>query len=581
MTPDAFLALFDRFAEGPGAVKKVRKLVLYLAVRGKIVQQAHEETAPAMLSRLHKDWTPDRLIPDDSQIYCVPTSWAWARFQDVAIIASDLVNPKDHQDAIHLAPDNIEKGNGVLLPCKTVREDGVISPNHRFHAGQVIYSKIRPSLAKVTLARFDGLCSADMYPLDSLIDVHYLLFFILSDVFLDQAVKTDTRVAMPKINQAELNAIAVPVPPLAEQKRIVAKVDELMALCDRLEAQQQEQETRQTALARASLARFVDAPTPANLDFLFHRAFTVSPVELRKAILALAMQGKLLSQDSTDEPADVWLNRFSAVRRSKSLKSYGKIQASEIPCEIPLSWAWTRLGNIVLTSDSGWSPQCESEARSGNDWGVLKVSAVSWGVFRSDENKALPSGVEARPDCEVLPGDFLLSRANTEDLVARSVVVESTPPRLMMSDKIVRFTFPTDVEKRFINLANLSDAARDYYARNASGTSSSMKNIGREVMCNLPLPFPPLPEQRRIVAKVDQLMALVDQLETHLAESRTTATRLMDAIVTELTGRTATARMAAASATTTGAAAPVAPGTQWRCDKKKPQKSPWIQQNCT
>ena len=189
-----------------------------------------------------------------------------------------------------------------------------------------------------------------------------------------------------------------------------------------------------------------------------------------------------------------------------------------------------------MTSDSGWSPQCLPEARSGSDWGVLKVSAVSWGIFKPEENKALPQGMTSRPDCEVKAGDFLLSRANTEELVARSVVVDQTPPRLMMSDKIVRFTFPAEIERAFINLANMSDPSRAYYVRNASGTSSSMKNIGREVMCNLPIPLPPLAEQRRIVAKVEQMMALVDVLERQLASSRATAANLLAAIVAELTG---------------------------------------------
>ena len=96
-----------------------------------------------------------------------------------------------------------------------------------------------------------------------------------------------------------------PLPPLAEQKRIVAKVDELMALCDRLEAQQQERDTRHAALARASLARFADAPTPANLNFLFHTSYAIAPADLRKTILTLAVQGKLVPQDPNDEPARI------------------------------------------------------------------------------------------------------------------------------------------------------------------------------------------------------------------------------------------------------------------------------------
>ena len=112
-----------------------------------------------------------------------------------------------------------------------------------------------------------------------------------------------------------MRPLAIPLPPLAEQKRIVAKVDELMALCDRLEAQQQERETRHAALARASLARFADAPTPANLKFLFHKSYTIAPADLRKSILTLAVQGKLVPQDPNDEPAEQLLSR----RRRKTL----------------------------------------------------------------------------------------------------------------------------------------------------------------------------------------------------------------------------------------------------------------------
>ena len=112
-----------------------------------------------------------------------------------------------------------------------------------------------------------------------------------------------------------LESLPVPLPPLAEQKRIVAKVDELMALCDRLEAQQQERETRHAALARASLARFADAPTPANLHFLFHTSYTIPPADLRKSILTLAVQGKLVPQDPNDEPA-------ATHRRSESKKTW-------------------------------------------------------------------------------------------------------------------------------------------------------------------------------------------------------------------------------------------------------------------
>jgi type I restriction enzyme S subunit len=197
-----------------------------------------------------------------------------------------------------------------------------------------------------------------------------------------------------------------PLPPLAEQKRIVAKVDELMALCDRLEAQQQERDEHASALARASLARFAEAPTPANLNLLFHKSYSIPTADLRKAAIALAVRGKLLPQNLKDEPAEVLIGRISKKRISKKAKDYAPVGVDEVPYEIPRLWSWVRLGNLALSSDSGWSPQCGSEQRSGNAWGVLKVSAVSWGVFKPNENKALPKGVDARPDCEALVAEL-------------------------------------------------------------------------------------------------------------------------------------------------------------------------------
>lgn len=258
-TPANLNFLFHKSYTIPPA--DLRKSILTLAVQGKLVSQdPNEEPATELLGRLSGELSPEQRrrqsaplppLSAESMQYNLPENWTWARFHDVAIIASNLVKPDAFLDFTHLAPDNIEKGNGVLLPCATVREDKVISANHRFYPGQIVYSKIRPNLAKVVVVDFDGLCSADMYPIDALIDAFFLQRYMLSEAFLVQAVKTDTRVAMPKINQTELNAIAIPVPPLAEQRRIVARVDQLMALVDQLETQ--------LAASRATAEKLLEA----------------------------------------------------------------------------------------------------------------------------------------------------------------------------------------------------------------------------------------------------------------------------------------------------------------------------------
>ena len=542
MTLNTFFEKFELFADAPNAVARIRELVRHLAVTGTLVEQDdNDEPAMALLDKIaaHKTAlakegklrgsTVVAPISPDEGTRVLPSSWTWVRFGEIMVNRDGERIPVSKEERAtkaktydyYGASGVIDKIDGYLFdkPLLLIGEDGA--------------NLINRSTPIAFMARGHYWVNNHAHVLDG-ISEDFLRFIELhiNAINLEPYV---TGSAQPKMNQAKMNSIPIALPPLAEQKRIVAKVDELMALCDRLEARQQERETRHAALARASLARFADAPTPANLDFIFHSSFSIPPSDLRKSILTLAVQGKLVPQAPNDEPAEKLIDRIAKQRRAKKTKDYSPVDSDSVPFEAPYPWSWVRLGNLSLSSDSGWSPQCGSESRSGNEWGILKVSAVSWGGFDPEANKALPTGMEPRPECEVRPGDFLLSRANTEELVARSVVVEQTPPRLMMSDKIVRFTFPDEIEKAFINLANLSDPSREYYMRNASGTSSSMKNIGREVMCNLPIALPPLAEQRRIVAKVEQLMALVDALETQLAASRATAANLLSALVAELT----------------------------------------------
>lgn len=165
---------------------------------------------------------------DDEIPFEIPESWIWVRFFSVVDIATNLVRPETYADYMHIAPDNIEKATGVLLECHTVQQDKVVSPNHLFYKGQIIYSKIRPLLRKAVIAPFDGLCSADMYPLNTSLNKEYLLRYILSDTFnLQVATAMSSRVKMPKINQDELSKILIPIPPMREQERIVSKIEEL------------------------------------------------------------------------------------------------------------------------------------------------------------------------------------------------------------------------------------------------------------------------------------------------------------------------------------------------------------------
>ncbi|MFW9594329.1 MAG: restriction endonuclease subunit S, partial [Macromonas sp.] len=157
---------------------------------------------------------------------------------------------------------------------------------------------------------------------------------------------------------------------------------------------------------------------------------------LRELILTLAVQGKLVPQDPSDEPASVLLQRIRAEKdrliaagKIKRDKPLPPIADEEKPFELPPGWEWVRMGETVNSSEAGWSPTCIGSPRRAGYWGVLKVSAVSWGEFDANANKELPLDLMPRPEYEVKDNDFLLSRANTEELVARSVVVEKSLPQ--------------------------------------------------------------------------------------------------------------------------------------------------------
>ena len=232
---------------------------------------------------------------------------------------------------------------------------------------------------------------------------------------------------------------------------------------------------------------------------------------LRRFILDLAVRGKLVEQDPEDEPADELLACLARHQKASLLTSNKK---SPFPFELPSGWTHSTLRVLVASSGSGWSPKALDTPREGNEWGILKVSAVSWDQFRPEANKQVLPGTKPRPQAVIRKGDFLISRANTAELVARAVIVDLDPVNLMMSDKIVRLELVELCEPKYILINNNhSSFSRTYYADRATGVSPSMKNVTRDVILDLPIPLPPLAEQHRIVAKVDELMALCDQLE--------------------------------------------------------------------
>jgi len=180
----------------------------------------------------------------------------------------------------------------------------------------------------------------------------------------------------------------------------------------------------------------------------------------------------------------------------------------------PRGWLVAPLRRFISRIEQGWSPQCDSRPASEGEWGIAKTGLVNGGRFRANEHKALPEGVEALKEYELQPGDFLVSRANTTQLVGSAGVVPPTVrERLLLCDKLFRVTFEHGrVDPHFLARAFGTAYIRTQLELDATGASSSMQNIGQDSLRRLIVALPPIDEQQAIAAYLDAETAAIDEL---------------------------------------------------------------------
>jgi type I restriction enzyme S subunit len=266
--------------------------------------------------------------------------------------------------------------------------------------------------------------------------------------------------------------------------------------------------------------------------------------KLKQAILQEAIQGKLTADwraaRPNVEPASQLLHRIQAekdrliaAKKLRPEKPLPKITPAEIPFEIPKGWEWCRFADVQTGSDAGCSPKCEERPVSGEEWGILKVSATSGALFRQDENKFFQADTPDALDAALQEGDFILSRANTKELAGNSVLVEGLTLNLLLSDKTIRFRIFNEISSRYANLVNKAAFVRAHFIRHATGASPSMKNLSRDSITSHPFPLPPLAEQAAIVQRVEALMTTCRALEAEIEHARTHADHLLQAVLKE------------------------------------------------
>ncbi|EKO3385098.1 restriction endonuclease subunit S [Vibrio fluvialis] len=547
-------------------VKKLRELILELAVRGKLVpQDPNDEPASVLLERIAAEkaqLVKEKIIRESKSLpvvsrkeqpFVLPKGWVWERLGNIGIGATGKT-PSTKQPIFFegsipfIGPGQINQNGEILAPEKFLSCDGLLNSTEAIE-GDILMVCIGGSIGKAAIARQTVGFNQQINAIRALqMPSAYLYTTLSTDSFLQELLKKATGSATPIINRRKWEELLVPIAPLDEQHRIVAKVDELMALCDQLEQQTEASiEAHQMLVTTLldTLTHSADAnelmQNWARISEHFDTLFTTeeSIDQLKQTILQLAVMGKLVPQDPSDEPAAELLKRIAEEKaqlvkdkKIKKQKALPSISEDEKPFEQPNGWEWCRLGDLELSSEAGWSPKCLDTPRSEDNWGVLKVSAVTWNQYNPMENKELPNSLAPREHLEVQDGDFLISRANTADLVAKAVIVPNdSPTHLMMSDKIIRFRFSDKVSSHYINLFNNSQFARNYYSQVAGGTSSSMKNVSREQIKNLLICLPPVATQTAIIDIVGCFFDICEQLKQKVQENQITQFQLTDAIV--------------------------------------------------
>lgn len=560
MNAERLLQHHETIADAPDAIARLRRFILDLAVRGKLVpQDASDEPASELLTRIAKEKARlvkagerrDRLAPpavaEDEAPFGVPSTWRWVRFGNIVDFSAGRT-PSRHDPSFWNTGDHawvsiadMEDGQVVSATKETVSERARerVFGSEPEEPGTIIMSfKLTiGKIARLGVPAFHNEAIISIRP--HLAELDGYLFKVLPQF----ARQGDTKGAIKgaTLNRDSISNIILPLPPLAEQHRIVAKVDELMGLCDRLEAARAGRETVRDRLAAASLAR-LNAPDPETFqaDALFALdalpALTTRPDQikaLRQTILNLAVRGKLVPQDARDEPAVDYLLGLPDIP-AKTRRLVKALDPSGCGGDLPASWAWLPLGGIISGMDAGWSPQCENRPRSTiEEWGVLKTTAVQALSFDSMQHKLLPAKLKPRPQYQAEIGDILVTRAGPKNRVGISCVVDVPCPRLMISDKLIRFHALGELSARYVALTLNAGYTFEQVEAAKSGMAVMQMNISQDKLRAVPIPLPPVAEQHRIVAKVDALMALCDRLEASLTATAATRRRLLDALLAE------------------------------------------------
>ena len=565
MNRDLLLKYFDRINDAPDAIPRVRQLILDLAVRGKLVEQnSSEEPALSLLTsirgRLSHFGRADNpgILDSNHQPFALPSGWLWTRLGDMCSKTGSGSTPRGGK--------TVYQPRGIpFLRSQNVYDDGlrlddvayIKLETHEQMAGTALQPddlllnitggsigrccRVPPSLGPANVSQHVAIIRPAADGVQA-----YLHCLIRSPYFQDFVIDEQTGAGRGGLPKNRMDQIPVALPPLAEQHRIVAKVDELMALCDQLEAAQMERESRRDRLAAASLHHLNNGANAEARREDVHFFLNLLPrvttrfahiKQLRQTILDLAVRGRLVSQDPSDESAEDLLRRIQVDtgKRGKNRETEFKTAAIspelESPFDIPVRWKWTTLGKLAHSLRYGTSVKCAYEA-VGHP--VLRIPNIENGRITVDDLKFGPLSAREAGDLQLQLGDILIVRSNGSlSLVGRPALVESHVVGYCYAGYLVRVRVDTQrLNPRYLVLMLSSEHIRQQIEVPIR-TTVGLKNVNATELSALTVPLPPLREQHRIVGRVDELMALCDQLEVQLAAAQTQSLRLLEAVLHE------------------------------------------------
>lgn len=553
MRAEELLRHYERVADAPDAVGRMRRLVLDLAVRGKLIDQVEaDEPAASLLRRIAEEKSAGLTSVSGKFVsavaplsgagpYDIPFKWVWVPLGAVVTSHVGGGTPSKSNSAYWGGPipwasvKDIGKAKYVAATVDSITSEGLAASSSNLVGPGSLIVVTRMGLGKLSINTVPMAINQDLRALrfSSLVSIAFVYNFFKTHQY------EGTGLTVKGIRVEELLSTWLPLPPLPEQHRIVAKVDELMALCDGLEAARAEREAARDRLAAASLAR-LNTPDPETfaddarfaLDAL--PALTARPdqiKQLRKTILNLAVRGKLVTQDPRDQPAALLIAQIATETASQRLAGSGRrrkelpvLDIDLVPFELPTGWAWARF------PDLGHFGRGKSKHRPRNDPALFEGGthlliqtgdvARSRGVIRTHTGRYNEVGLAqsqrwpAGTLCITIAANIADSGILSFEACFPDSVVGFVPSRLF--DNARYFEYFVRTAK-----ANLLEFA----------PATAQKNINLEILESMLIPLPPLNEQRRMVAKIDELMILCDQVELSLEALDQHVATLFDALI--------------------------------------------------